>query len=59
MDRETQEKFELLVVRLRRQFGEGAVMRAVAEKFGLTWKEAQKQLKKVPRTAKQKRKGGN
>jgi len=59
MDKETQEKFELLVIRLRRQFGEGAVMRAAAERFGLTWKETQKLLKKIPRTAKQKRKGGN
>jgi predicted 3-demethylubiquinone-9 3-methyltransferase (glyoxalase superfamily) len=54
MDKKTQEEIEVLVIRLRRGFGEGAVMRAVAEKFGLSWKETQKVLKTIPRTAKQK-----
>ena len=59
MSKEKLEEFEILVVKLRRGFNEGAVMRAVADKYGLTWKETQKQLKKIPRTLSQKRKRRN
>ena len=49
MDKETTEKFDLLMLQLRRaRYNEGSVMRALSERFGLSWKEVQKRMKKTP-----------